>query len=59
MSKKTNEKMKSMSQLIKDAGKTCKALGCDKPLTHFEGVGADTLCRDHQLIEIELTLNSR
>jgi hypothetical protein len=59
MSKLANQKTKSLSQLIKEAGRTCSNPDCDKPLTHYEGLGSDSLCREHQLIQLELQLKSR
>lgn len=47
------DQMKGMSQLKKDLGKVCSIPGCGKPLTHMQGPGSDTLCRDHQLGQVE------
>jgi len=47
------DKMKPMHQLRKDLGKMCSVPGCDNKLTQFQGPGADSLCRDHQLNLVE------
>jgi 5-methylcytosine-specific restriction endonuclease McrA len=48
-----HDKMKNPAQLSKDMGKTCSIPGCDKPLTHMDGPGSDSLCREHQLYQRE------
>lgn len=40
---------KSLSQLKKDQGRICSIPGCGKPVTHMQGPGSSSLCRDHQL----------
>ena len=47
------DKPKNLSQLRKELGKTCSVPGCEKSLTNMEGPGANTLCRDHQLTQVE------
>jgi hypothetical protein len=47
------DKEKSRYQIRRDAGKTCNIPGCCEPLTAFLGPGATTLCREHQLAQIE------
>lgn len=44
---------KSISQLKKDLGKVCSVPGCGKSLTHMQGPGSGSLCRDHQLMQRE------
>lgn len=47
------DKPKSLAQIRKEIGKTCSIPGCGKPLTNMEGPGANTLCREHQLAQID------
>lgn len=47
------DKPKSVSQLLKEQGKTCIIPGCNNPLTQMKGPGESTLCRDCQLKSIE------
>ena len=47
------DQMKSMSQLKKDMGKVCSIPGCGMQLTQMQGPGSDTLCREHQLVQVE------
>lgn len=47
------DKPKSLAQIRKELGKTCTVPGCGKPLTNMLGPGSDTLCRDHQLLQVE------
>lgn len=47
------DKPKNLSQLRKELGKVCSVPGCGKPLTNMEGPGANTLCREHQLAQVE------
>jgi 5-methylcytosine-specific restriction endonuclease McrA len=47
------DQVKGLSQLKKDLGKVCSIPGCGNPLTHMQGPGSDTLCRDHQLVQVE------
>jgi hypothetical protein len=49
----SHDKMKSPAQLSKDLGKTCCIPGCGQPLTHMDGPGSDSLCREHQLYQRE------
>jgi hypothetical protein len=48
-----HDKMKNPAQLSKDMGKTCSIPGCSNPLTHMDGPGSDSLCREHQLYQRE------
>lgn len=48
-----HDKMKNPAQLSKDMGKVCCIEGCGKPLTHMDGPGSDSLCREHQLMQRE------
>lgn len=41
------DKPKSLAQIEKELGKTCKS--CSNPLTNMQGEGSSTLCREHQL----------
>lgn len=45
------DQMKTMTQMKRDHGKTCKV--CDKPVSHMQGSGSSVLCRDHQLEQPE------
>lgn len=47
------DKPKSLAQIRKELDKCCSIPGCGKPLTNMLGPGQDTLCRDHQLLQIE------
>jgi len=47
------DKPKSLGQIRKELGKTCSIPGCGKPLTNMLGPGSESLCRDHQLLQIE------
>ena len=47
------DKFKSNSQIRKEFGKTCNVPGCGQPITAFRGPGSDSLCREHQLKQIE------
>jgi len=49
----SHDKMKTPAQLSKDMGKVCAIPGCCKPLTHMDGPGSDSLCREHQLYQRE------
>ena len=49
----SHDKMKTPAQLSKDLGNTCTIPGCNKPLTHMDGPGSDSLCREHQLYQRE------
>lgn len=44
---------KSLSQIKKEQGKQCSIDGCSKPLTTMQGPGSGSLCREHQLKQIE------
>lgn len=44
---------KSLAQQKKELGKVCSVHGCGKPLTHMKGPGSESLCREHQLGQIE------
>ena len=47
------DKLKNQNQLRKELGKTCTIEGCMNPLTHMQGPGKDSCCRDHQLNLVE------
>lgn len=44
---------KSISQMKKELGKVCSVPGCGKLLTHMQGPGSGTLCREDQLLQRE------
>lgn len=44
---------KPFSQIKKELGKVCSVPGCGQPLTHMQGPGSESLCRDHQLRLVE------
>ncbi len=43
------DQQKTITQLRRDQGKTCTIPGCNSPVTHMQGPGSSTLCREHQL----------
>lgn len=43
------DQMKSTAQIHRDRDKKC--IICQKPITKFKGVGANKLCREHQIEE--------
>ena len=45
------DKFKTRSQLRREVGAKCVI--CGEALTAFQGPGSDTLCRDHQLAQID------
>lgn len=40
---------KSLAQIRKELGLTCKHENCSKPLTNMLGPGSNSFCREHQL----------
>jgi len=46
-----NDKPKTVAQIRKDLGKGCMI--CGRPLTQMQGLGSETLCREHQLQQRE------
>lgn len=44
---------KPFSQIKKEGNKVCSVPGCGKPLTHMQGPGSESLCREHQLNLVE------
>lgn len=47
------DKPKTITQIKSDMGKKCKLDGCNNHLTHMQGPGQSSLCRDHQLMQRE------
>lgn len=44
---------KPLSQIKKELGRVCSVEGCGQPLTHMQGPGSESLCREHQLLQVE------
>ena len=44
---------KTQAMIKRDMGKVCKIDGCGKPVSHMQGPGMSSLCRDHQLMQRE------
>jgi len=47
------DEMKTLTQLKKEHDKICSVPGCGCPLTQMQGLGSDSLCREHQIQQRE------
>jgi len=47
------DKLKNIGQLKQERNLTCSIPGCGKKLTHLQGPGSQSFCRDHQLALVE------
>jgi len=49
----TKDIPKTPVMVKRDFGKTCTLEGCQLPVTHLQGPGEQSLCRDHQINQRE------
>ena len=47
------EKSKTLHRMLQDLNFKCKVPGCCEPLTPFTGLGATSLCYEHQRLKYD------